>query len=183
MYTTKKLMTLVGVLAVMLVGATPASSQPEEISVTGVIERFEAEAGPPCFAPATHTLAVEGRSGARPGLISDVVDLDAYVGQRVTVYGEPLINPAVGGIERCPDLIASRIEPAAPDSPTPDGGRGGTETTGGTTPPGSGSGSSSGKASGGRIKELPRTGGLPALGLAAGTLLLAGGLIVRGIAR
>lgn len=190
----KMLTVLVGVLAVMLVVAAPALAQRGQVSRTGVIERFEAEKGPPCLLDATHALDVVEGPGTYYILLtsSEGVYLDAYVGQRVTVYGEGLINPAVGGAERCPDIDVSRVELADPDGPTPNdapettaqdpatSGRG----SGGSGSDGSGDSSETnagGEPSGGAgdMKVLPATGGVALLitGV-AGALLAGGGLLV-----
>jgi hypothetical protein len=124
-------------------------------------------------------------TGAYYDLKSDAVDLDVYVGQRVTVTGTPLASPAIGGAgaERCPDLDVTRVEPL-------DGAGGSTPPPGGTTPPAGGSATgvrvlpATGGATlvllgAGALRVLPATGGATLVLLGAGALLMAAGLLVR----
>jgi hypothetical protein len=84
----KRLVTLVGMLAMMLATAVPAFAQQgppgtgEEISVTGVVENFGSSALPP------YGLRDEATGGVYY-LASDDVDFGALVGQRITAYGTP----------------------------------------------------------------------------------------------
>jgi hypothetical protein len=92
----------------------PDDSDPgqEEVSATGTLEKLEATT----FQYGTHAITDEA-SGTYYALQSEVVDLDAYVGQRVTVYGT--LDPATenGQIEGGPPLInVTRVEPAPQDA-------------------------------------------------------------------
>ena len=138
--------------------------EPEEGSATGVIE--ELGAGEDSFCGASTHSVVDEASGIRYDLTSDVVDLDAYVGERAVVYGEPLASPAVVGAERCPDLDVTRVELLGPTGGT-------TTPPGGTAPP-----ADDAKDKGG-IRTLPATGGTELLIAGTGTLLMAAGLLVR----
>ena len=156
----------------------------EETSATGVLERLEA--GPVVVDGirvcdlSTHTITDEA-TGRYYDLTSEAVDLDAYAGQRVTVHGELLASPDIGGAgaERCPDLDVTRIERAG----NGDSGNGGSDN--------GGSGSSGGwfSVGGGAVGSglrglLPSTGGGMALTLVgAGVLMTGGGLLIRRLAR
>ena len=60
----------------------------------------------------THAVTNEA-SGERYALQSEDVDLDGYVGRRVTVYGIPTPGYENGQIEGGPPLLnVTRIEPA-----------------------------------------------------------------------
>ena len=161
---------------------------PEEVSATGELEKLEAEPvvvdGTEICELSTHAITDEA-TGQYYDLKSDAVDLDAYVGERVTVYGESLASPDIGGAgaERCPDLEVSRIEQAGTPPPEDGGSDNGGSDSGGSV--GSGSGSSGGSSGGGVVASglrnyLPSTGGGMALTLlGAGILMTGGGLLVR----
>jgi hypothetical protein len=86
--------------------------QEEEVSATGTLEKPEVTT----YQYGTHAITDEA-SGTYYALQSEVVDLDAYVGQRVTVYGT--VDPATenGQIEGGPPLInVTRVEPAPQDA-------------------------------------------------------------------
>ena len=116
MIVTKKLVVLLGMLAVMMgTLAVPAMAQqyqygPQgELIATGVLGR-NAQEGPdstPVY-PIT-----DEASGSPYELQSGFVDLESYVGSRVTVYGMP--TPGIGTPPRY-DVI--RVEPAD-DAPPP----------------------------------------------------------------
>jgi hypothetical protein len=166
----------------------------EEVSATGVLERLEAQPvvvdGLQICGLSTHAITDEATGRHYDLKSGDAVDLDAYVGQRVTVHGEPLASPAIGsaGAERCPDLDVTRIERAG-TTPPPDnnGGFGnGSSGNGGSGSSGFGgsSGGSSGSVASGIRGLLPSTGGGMALWvLGAGVLMTGGGMFVRRLAR
>lgn len=97
------------------------------------------------------------------------MDLDAYAGGRVDVYGEPLASPAVVGAGWCPDLDVTRLERLDPPV--------------GTAPPVDDGAEPAGLTGKGGIRVLPATGGAPLLIVGAGTLLVAAGLLVRRVIR
>ena len=116
----KKLMILAGVLAAMLVVATPAFGQqdlqqPEEVSVTGVIQK------PGDFNPQYPEWNItDETSGTEWSLVScgsgSVSSFDDYVGQQVTVTG---IVQSQGPVPDGTDLsqfplCVSAIDPAEP---------------------------------------------------------------------
>ena len=172
----------------------------EETSATGVLERLEA--GPVVVDGiricdlSTHAITDEA-TGRYYDLMSEAVDLDAYAGQRVTVYGELLASPDIGGAgaERCPDLGVTQIERAGTPPPDDNDGsdnNGGSDNYSGLDDSGSGGGSGSGGNSGGFSGSiasgirgvLPSTGGGMALWvLGAGVLIMGSGLLVRRLAR
>ena len=106
----KRLLILMGALAVLLAVAVPAFAQQEspeaggEISVTGVVEDLGSSALPP------YGLRDEATGGVYY-LASDDVDFDALVGQRITAYGTP------EEVVRSVVLNVTRVEPA--DGPPP----------------------------------------------------------------
>lgn len=86
----------------------PAPPPEELIPATGVLERPEITT----YMYGTHAIANEA-SGDRYALRSEDVDLDGYVGQRVTVYGTPVPGYENGQVEGGPPLLnVTRIEPA-----------------------------------------------------------------------
>jgi hypothetical protein len=107
----KRLVALVGMLAMMLTTAVPAFAQQgplgasEEISVTGVVENFGSSALPP------YGLRDEATGGVYY-LASDDVDFGALVGQRITAYGTP------EEVVRSVVLNVTRVVPA--DGPASD---------------------------------------------------------------
>ena len=104
-------------LAMVLTATAPALAQAGEASATGTMEQLAAEPvvvdGLQICELSTHSITDEA-TGQYYDLKSDTVDLDANVGQRVTVIGTPLPTPAIGGAgaERCPDLNVTSIVPA-----------------------------------------------------------------------
>ena len=165
----------------------------EEVSATGILERLEAQ---PVVADrfqicglSKHAITDE-TTGRHYDLESDAVDLDAYVGQRVIVHGEPLVSPDIGGAgaERCPDLDVTRIERAGTTSPPDNNGGSGNGSSGNGSSGSNGFGGSSGGSSGSIVSGiqglLPSTGGGMALWvLGAGVLMTGGGMFVRRLAR
>ena len=105
----KRLTVLMGVLAVMLATALPASAESEP-QLTGVIEKPEVTS----YMYGTHAV-VDEVGGDLYALESDIVDLDAFVGQRVTVFGSSVRGYENGQVEGGPPLFdVTRVEPAAP---------------------------------------------------------------------
>lgn len=148
--------------------------EPEEGSATGVIEELGAGEDEFCGL-STHAI-VDEASGLRYDLTSDVVDLAAYTGERVSVYGEPLASPAVVGAERCPDLDVTRIERLDPTG-------GNTTPPGGTAPPVDDGADPADPTGKGGIRTLPATGGAALLLAGSGMLLLTAGLLVCRVIR
>lgn len=115
----KRLLVLMAVLAAMLAAAVPAFAQ-TQVSATGVLL-----AGLPADVATngTHSITDEA-SGTVYALKSEVVDLDAYVGQKVTVYGTLTpgeVSSDKAGFEgngTLPSIDVTRVEPA--DGPPPD---------------------------------------------------------------
>ena len=86
----------------------PAPPLEELIPATGVLERPEITT----YMYGTHAVANEA-SGDRYALQSEDVDLDGYVGQRVTIYGTRVPGYENGQVEGGPPLLnVTRIEPA-----------------------------------------------------------------------
>jgi len=108
----RKLTVVVTMLALVFVAAVPVVAQLAEdpavapepdsgtVVATGVLERQ----GITSYMYGTHVLTDEA-SGTLYALRSGVVDLDAYVGQRVTVYGTPVLGYQNGQLEGGPDLL------------------------------------------------------------------------------
>jgi hypothetical protein len=93
----------------------PDNSNPgqQEVSATGTLEKPEVTV----YQYGTHAMTDEA-SGTYYALQSEVVDLDAYVGQRVTVYGTLVPGYENGQVEGGPPLInVTRVEPAPQDAP------------------------------------------------------------------
>ncbi len=94
-------------VVIAMVIAAPALAQ-ESVTATGVMERQ----GITTYQYSTHGVTDEA-SGAFYTLSSDVVDLDAYAGQRVTVYGTLVPGYKSGQVEGGPPLVdVTWIEPA-----------------------------------------------------------------------
>ncbi len=101
----KRLAILVMVVAMAL--AAPALAQ-ESVTATGTIE----EAGVTTYMYGTHVI-VDEQTGTFYALGSDVVDLDAYTGQQVTVYGYLVPGYEYGQVEGGPPLVdVTWVEPA-----------------------------------------------------------------------
>lgn len=95
--------------AVPVLGAqeAPGDSQANQyepaqgtVVTTGVLEK----PGVTTYMYGTHTITDEA-SGTSYALKSESVDLDSYVGQRVTVYGTPVPGYQNGAIEGGPPLL------------------------------------------------------------------------------
>jgi hypothetical protein len=96
------------VLALALTLAAPALAQEESALATGMLERQ----GITTYQYGTHIVSDEA-SGAFYALSSDVLDLDSYVGQRVTIYGIPAPGYGSGQVEGGPPLVyVTGVEPA-----------------------------------------------------------------------
>lgn len=119
----KKLMVLMVMLAMMLVAAAPAMAQDSsgsgEISATGVLR-----AGLPAdvIGDGTHSI-VDETTNTLYALRSAGADLDAYVGQSVTVYGtltpgEELPNSEGIATSTLPSIDVSQIEAPSVDPVT-----------------------------------------------------------------
>lgn len=110
-------MLLVAMLAAMLAAAPPALAESEPVfEATGVLEK----PGVTTYQYGTHAITDEA-SGNRYALQSQSVDLDAYVGERVTVSGAPVPGYQGGQVEGGPDLLrVDQVEPAdGPPGPPP----------------------------------------------------------------
>ncbi|MDP8951598.1 MAG: hypothetical protein M3N18_05070, partial [Actinomycetota bacterium] len=110
----KRLVVLVGMLAVLLAVAAPvAFAQQGPITATGVVgEPFTRDQDPEPIYPITD----EGR-GTPYELISGFVDLEPYVGERVTIEGVPVPGPGAPGAPRL--LNVTQLEPAGTPPPGP----------------------------------------------------------------
>ena len=119
----KRLLVLMAVLAAMLAAAVPAFAQ-TQVSATGVLL-----AGLPADVATngTHSITDEA-SGTVYALESEIVDLDAYVGQKVTVYGTLTpgeVSSDKAGFEgngTLPSIDVTRVEPADGPPPNPTAG-------------------------------------------------------------
>ncbi len=124
----KRLMVLLGMLAMTMAAAIPALAQEapqygeaqyadDEAPVpelTGVIEKPELTT----YMYGTHSMTDE--LGNFYALESDIVDLDAYVGQRVTVSGAFVPGYEDGQVEGGPPLFSvTHVEEAGPGGPPP----------------------------------------------------------------
>jgi hypothetical protein len=116
----KRLLVPMAVLAAMLAVAVPALAQ-GQVSATGVLV-----AGLPADVGTNGTHSITDQASATVyALNSETVDLDAYVGQRVTVYGA--LTPGgtssdEAGFEgngTLPSIDVTRIEPADDSNPDP----------------------------------------------------------------
>jgi hypothetical protein len=116
----KRLLVPMAVLAAMLAVAVPALAQ-GQVSATGVLV-----AGLPADVGTNGTHSITDQASATVyALNSETVDLDAYVGQRVTVYGT--LTPGgtssdEAGFEgdgTLPSIDVTRIEPADDSNPDP----------------------------------------------------------------
>ena len=103
----KRLAVLVAMLAMMMGTALPALAESEP-QLTGVIEEPEVTS----YMYGTHAMTDEV-GGDLYALQSEVVDLDAYVGQRVTVFGASVPEYENGQVEGGPPLFeVTRVESA-----------------------------------------------------------------------
>jgi uncharacterized membrane protein YgcG len=116
----KRLLVPMAVLAAMLAVAVPAFAQ-GQVSATGVlVAGLPADVG----TNGTHSI-MDQESATVYALNSETVDLDAYVGQRATVYGT--LTPGgtssdEAGFEgngTLPSIDVTRIEPADDSNPDP----------------------------------------------------------------
>ena len=116
----KRLLAPMAVLAAMLAVAVPGLAQ-GQVSATGVLV-----AGLPADVGTNGTHSITDQASATVyALNSETVDLDAYVGQRVTVYGT--LTPGgtssdEAGFEgngTLPSIDVTRIEPADDSNPDP----------------------------------------------------------------
>ena len=124
----KRVVVLVGMLAVFLAAAVPAFAQ-EQVSADGVLlAGLPADVG----TNGTHSITDEA-SGTVYALESEAVDLDAYVGQQVTVYGTltsgdaPSGNLGFEGSGTLPSIDVARVQLV--DGPPPPGPAPGTTAT------------------------------------------------------
>jgi LPXTG-motif cell wall-anchored protein len=115
----KRLLVLMAVLAAMLAAAVPVFAQ-GQVSATGVLlDGLPADVA----TNGTHSITDQA-SGTVYALESEAVDLDAYVGQEVTVYGTLTPGEASSdetgfeGNGTLPSIDVTRVEPA--DGPIPD---------------------------------------------------------------
>jgi starvation-inducible outer membrane lipoprotein len=98
---------LVVLVAMTLALTAPALAQ-ESVTATGAMERL----GITTYQYGTHSVT-DKASGTFYVLSSDVVDLDAYAGQRVTVYGTLVPGYEYGQVEGRPPLVdVTWVEPA-----------------------------------------------------------------------
>ncbi len=142
-----------------------------EVVATAVVQKAEATS----YQYGTHVL-IDGDTGELVyALTSESVDLDAYDGELVTIYGT-YVPGYENGVDGGPPLVeVHRVETA------PDGGSGDGSDTGGSDNGGSDSGGSNN--GGTKAMELPKTGGAVPIALGAGALLLSGGLLLRRLCR
>lgn len=110
----RKLTGLASALALLLAAVTalgaqeaPGDSQADQyepaqgnVVATGVLKK----PGATTYMYGTHAITDEA-SGTSYALQSESVDLDSYVGQRVTVYGTPVPGYQNGAIEGGPPLL------------------------------------------------------------------------------
>ncbi|MCA1717062.1 MAG: hypothetical protein LC781_09550 [Actinobacteria bacterium] len=95
------------VVAIALALAAPVLAQ-ESVTATGAMERLDITS----YQYGTHAVHDEA-SGALYVLSSDVVDLDAYTGQRVTVYSTLVPGYEYGQVEGGLPLVdVTWVEPA-----------------------------------------------------------------------
>ena len=103
-----KRLAILTVIVVATALATPVLAQ-ESVMVTGSLE----EAGVTTYMYGTHVI-VDEQTGTFYALGSDVVDLDIYVAQRVTVYGALVPGYEYGQVEGGPPLVdVTWVEPAS----------------------------------------------------------------------
>ena len=102
-----KRLAVLAVIVAAIALAAPALGQ-ESVAATGTMEGL----GITTYQYGTHAVPDEA-SGAFYVLSSDVVDLDAYTGQRVTVYGTLVPGYEYGQVEGGPPLVdVTWVEPA-----------------------------------------------------------------------
>ena len=194
----KRLLLALSAVGLGLLTVAPAFAQTsggqygkgEAVMVTGVLQKQ----GITSYQYGTHFMKDVG-SGTGYALKSSKVDLNGYVGKRVTVYGTLAMK--AGELEGGPALLdvsrvvpvsppgggSTNVEPGGPGGPVSGSENGGTGSSGtgdsgsntGTGNVGDVGGSSS---DGGGTGVLPNTGGLP-LSIVAGAALLALGFLIR----
>jgi hypothetical protein len=102
----RKLTIWATMLAVVLAVASQALAQ-ESVVATGVLEKPEATT----YMYGTHAI-VDEASGTYYALTSEGMDLDAYIGQRASVYGVAMPGYEDGQIEGGPPLLdVAWVEP------------------------------------------------------------------------
>ena len=107
----KRLLVLTAALAAMLAVAAPAFAQ-GQVSATGVLV-----AGLPADVGTNGTHSITDQASATVyALKSETVNLDAYVGEQVTVYGT--LTPS-GGNGTLPSIDVTRVEPTDDSNPDP----------------------------------------------------------------
>lgn len=122
----KKLVLLAAILAMTLVTVSSALAQVatdqyrdepgtgEPASATGIVEKPETTA----YMYGTHAMTDEA-SGVHYALESDQVNLDGYVGERITVHGTLVPGYENGQVEGGPPLVnVSRVESSQPSGGT-----------------------------------------------------------------
>ena len=102
-----KRLAILMVIVVATTLATPVLAQ-ESVITSGILE----EAGVTTYQYGTHII-VDEQTGTFYALGSNVVDLNIYAGQRVTVYGALVTGYEYGQVEGGPPLVdATWVEPA-----------------------------------------------------------------------
>ena len=202
----KRMVLVVAMVEMMLaLGASPALAQPQgPVTATGVL-------GPPFTRgddPTPNYLLTDEETGTTYTLMSGFVDLQDYVGQRVTITGErvPGIDPSALNVTAVvplgtapppppPEQCAAVYPPlpgcpgsgatAPPDgettAPAPEGG----ETTAAPVPVGGGATAVAVAGAGGEETQLPAT-GAPNTGgflLPAVALMIGNGILMAAILR
>lgn len=109
----KRLAILAGMVSLALTLAAPALAQEKSVAATGTMEKQ----GFTTYQYGTHTITDEA-SDAFYALSSDIVDLDAYTGQRVTVYGSLVPGYEAGQVEGGPPLVY--VTAMVPEATLPD---------------------------------------------------------------
>ena len=153
------LLALAMVLALVVAAAATAFAQQGPVTATGVLEGPYFEGLDP---EPTYRLTDEA-TGTTYVLVSGFVDLDPFVGQRVTITGVPI----GGADDALPALNVTEIESADGQTAAPT--------------------ASAGQDQYGSASELPATGGgagsAGLIAIGAGALLVGGGLVARRIIR
>lgn len=108
----KRLMILAATLAMMLVVAAPAFAQQGPVTATGVLGEPYTEGED----PTVQYSFTDEATGDEYVLISGFVDLDPFVGERITIEAAP-VGSAPGVT---PALNVTDVEPAAAYDPAPD---------------------------------------------------------------
>ncbi len=177
----RKLMLLWAMLAMVLVAAAPAVAQigqefEEEDVESGDVEPVVDISNKgdnvnlcPTVLQSANTGNVQNQQGVDQYQIPEVDDIE-FEGSNITFETE-VEGECVQTIEQAAAAAAPKAAPPPPPAPTPAPAPAPTAQAGG----------------GGGAKELPKTGGIadiaPLLGIGAGALLVAGGLIARRVMR